>query len=565
MLNLGLVLHGAPLHPQSLAVTSRTTGRVVIIDVASGESVQTYATGSAPHEMATRPGAGLLWVPSYGGRGIVEIDVVTGDTRELAVQADSLHEVVVAPDGRRLWAVSETDSTIIEVDTRTGEVIGRLPHGLGLGHMLAASPDGTLLWVPDLWGHGVARIDRSTGEVRTIPTGTEAEDVVVAPDGSEVWITLVGSDEILILSAEGAEQARFPSAGDLPVKIRFSPDARQAWVSNNQSGVVAVFDRVTRERVASIAVGERPLGIAFSGDGTRAYVTRPGAAEIVEVDAVSFEVLRRIEAPPSPDGIEWIPALPVPDGVARFITPDGAIVFADLHRTAVEPARAFLLFFHQGGSSGRAEYRNVVPRLLASGYDIGVVDLPEGGNLFGGLNRAVQHSDGSTPGFCETYPAVEAALDWALVEAEGRPIVAVGSSYSGALVLQLAGRRTDGLAGVVGFSPASGGPMIECLGRTFTEGVELPILAIRPVSETSLPTVRDDLAALEEQGHRTWVARPGVHGASMLDPARVENSEATWDVFESWLSEVLEGGPHAYGEYLAPGLIDFHGPLRSPS
>jgi YVTN family beta-propeller protein len=545
LLLLELVVPGAALRAQSLAVTSRATGRVALIDVVTGELRRSYPTGPAPHEIAARPGAGLLWIPSYGGWGIVEIDLVAGETRTLATQADSLHEIVVAPGGRRLWAASETDSTILEIDARRGDIVGRLHHGLGLGRMLAASPDGGLLWVPDMRGGGVARIDRSTGEVRTMATGAAAEDVAVVPDGSEVWITLVGSDEVLVLDDEGIELARIPSGGDAPVEIRLTPDARQAWVANNRSGVVSVFDRVTRERLANIEVGERPRGLAFSEDGTRAYVTRPGAAEIVEVDADSFDVLRRLDAPASPDGIEWIPSLPVPSDVVRFAAVDGGIVFADLHRSPAERARAFFVLLHQGGSSGRAEYRNIVPRLLASGFDVGVVDLPEGGDLFGGLNRAVQHSDGSTPGFCETYPAVEAALDWALVEANGRPVVVLGSSYTGALALQLAGRRTDDLAGVAGFSPASGGPMTECLGRRFTEGIELPILAIRPESEMELATVEDDLAALEAQGHRIWVARPGVHGASMLDPARVANSEATWRVLESWLSEILDSGDGA--------------------
>lgn len=532
----------AALTAQSLAVTSRSTHRVVVIDLATLEVVREFETGAAPHELAHRAASGIVWVPSYGGSGVTEIDVVGSVTRTLAPTADSIHALAVGPGARRLWAASETDSTVVEIDGASGDEVRRWRHGLGLGHMVAASPGGAVLWVPDQDGRGAARIDRAAGEVRVTPLGVRAEAVAVAPDGSEVWMTGVDSDEVIVLDSLGGFLDRFPSGGDLPVKLVMSPDGSRVWVSNNRSGSVAVFDRAARERIGAVAVGDRPLGIAFSEDGARAYVTRPGAAEIVEIDAGRLEILRRIPTPPSPDGLVWLPALPGSDRTLRFPSADGATLYADLYRSAAPEPHGLMLLLHQGGSSGRAEYRNVIPRLLQSGWDALAVDLREGGGVHGGLNRTVQALPSVwAGGYCGVYPDVEAALDEALGHAGGRPVVVVGSSYSGALGLQLAGRRTGDLAGVAAFSPASAGPLADCLGRSFTAGVDLPILVVRPENEAAMETVQEQLAALAVQGHRTFVARPGVHGASMLDPLRVSNAEETWDVFEEWLENIRAG------------------------
>lgn len=537
---LPLLACAAGAHAQTLAVTSRTTGRVVHIDLATLEVVRTFETGASPHELAGLPGAAVVWTPSYEGRGVTEIDLLTGATRTLAAEAAVLHGVAVAPGAERLWVTSETDSTLLEVDPVTGSVVRRIRHGLGSGHMVAASPDGAVLWVPDLHGGGVARIDAATGRIRVIPLGRAAEGIEVSPDGSETWVTLVPSGEIVVLDRTGAQVARFPSGGAAPVKLRMQPGGARVWVSNNSSGVVSVFDRVQRARLADIAVGTRPLGIGFDETGRRAWVTRPGGAnEIVEIDTESFEVLRRFPGPPSPDGVVWIPPHPVPDSAVQFPLDSGVELFGDLYRHGEGPPHAMLLLLHQGGGSGRAEYRNIVPRLLAARFDVLTVDLPGGGDRFGGFNRTVRASDRPWTGYCGDYEYADAAVDQALALARGARVLVVGSSYTGALALQLAGRRTGDLLGVAAFSPAGGEPLAACPGPRYTEGVSLPILVVRPETEAERPSVEEDLATLARQGHQTWIARPGTHGASTLDPSRAARAEETWRVFDEWLRKVV--------------------------
>ena len=55
-----------------------------------------------------------------------------------------------------------------------------------------------------------------------------------------------------------------------------------------------------------------------------------------------------------------------------------------------------------------------------------------------------------------------------------------------------------------------------------------------------VPYVPGQIATHEQQGHRTYVADPAVHGSSMLNEARVgESVDTTWTVVLGFLEEVL--------------------------
>jgi hypothetical protein len=82
--------------------------------------------------------------------------------------------------------------------------------------------------------------------------------------------------------------------------------------------------------------------------------------------------------------------------------------------------------------------------------------------------------------------------------------------------------------------------MAGCMPEDVSADVRQPVLALRPAREMQVPYVPGQMALFEEQGHRTYVADPGVHGSSMLNEARVGASvDATWAVVLGFLRENL--------------------------
>lgn len=199
-----------------------------------------------------------------------------------------------------------------------------------------------------------------------------------------------------------------------------------------------------------------------------------------------------------------------------------------------------VVLFHQGGGSARGEYAFLVPRLLELGFDVVTPDLPGGGDRFGEANRTLARTpEAEGFGYCDALPDVTAVLRDAAAWKPDQPLIAWGSSYSGALVLHAAVQSgSPEIARVLAFSPASGEPMAGCAADDVADRLTLPVLVVRPESEAAIPTVQAQLERFAIAGHQTLVAVPGAHGSSTLNAERVEGDvEHVWEVVRGFLME----------------------------
>ncbi|MEN8375601.1 MAG: alpha/beta fold hydrolase [Gemmatimonadota bacterium] len=514
-----------------------------------------------PHEMVLSPDGARAYVAGYGSGVVSEVDLHTGAVlrRFDLARWGALHGIAIAERGDRIWVSAEEQESVLEIILETGELGRAHETARGRSHMVAVDRAGSRLYSPDMLDGVVTVFDLTTGAGSDVEAGAGAEGIAVTPDGAEVWVSNNRANTITVIDARTlAPVATLPSGGDTPVKLRISPDGSQAWVANNRSGEVAVFDVARRELIGTIAAGPRPLGIAFDANGARALVSLAGAAQVLVVDTETRGVVGRVPVGASPDGLAFVSAVSEGEGaragaaavqsvagVPEIVFPaaDGAMIYADIHRSG--RARApLLLMLHQGGASARGEYGPILPRLLEAGYDALAVDLRRGGDRFGGSNRTVAalgHND--TP-YCDVYPDVTAAFARALELADGAPVVAWGSSYSGTLALRLAADHPDRVAAVLAFSPASGGPLADCPANEQAERLAGPALVVRPVQEAAIPSVQEQLEIFAAAGHQTYVTDPGTHGSSTLVPERIEGGgdvERAWALVLEFLRQAVAG------------------------
>lgn len=220
------------------------------------------------------------------------------------------------------------------------------------------------------------------------------------------------------------------------------------------------------------------------------------------------------------------------DGVAIYGTSFGAELGADA---------PLILLFHQGGSNGRAEYEWIAPWLASQGYRSIAWDQRSGGeNYFGGQNRTVLGlPDGKSAGYCEAAPDLQAAVDYVIAEGFADDVVVWGSSYSAALVVRMAADNPETIAGVIAFSPPSGGPLSECLARDRISEVTVPVFVLRSASEMGSDSSFVQRDALTAAGARFFVVENGVHGSSMLVDARTEaDMSAVRQMVVDWLESL---------------------------
>jgi pimeloyl-ACP methyl ester carboxylesterase len=224
----------------------------------------------------------------------------------------------------------------------------------------------------------------------------------------------------------------------------------------------------------------------------------------------------------------------------KFVAADGVQVFADMYRSDAGMMAPIILLFHQAGSDARGEYTGIANRLIDNGYNVIAVDQRSGGDRFGGVNRTMANAVRQDYDYCDAYPDLDAALQYARAAGFDGNLAVWGSSYSAALVFQLGAKNADEVDAVLGFSPAAGEPLADCALAPYLKDLAMPALALRPQGEFELESVQAQMLDFAAHDVQTYVANPGVHGSSMLNAERVgESTEAAWTVVLKFLDTSL--------------------------
>jgi pimeloyl-ACP methyl ester carboxylesterase len=209
----------------------------------------------------------------------------------------------------------------------------------------------------------------------------------------------------------------------------------------------------------------------------------------------------------------------------RFAASDGVRVYAT-HASVGPRTRGLILLFHQAGSS-RAEYDRIAPRLNALGFGTLAVDQRSGG----GSNKTATEF-GQYASYLEALPDLEAALGWAHNEGKSERVIALGSSYSAALVFLLAAKHPGELAAVMAFSPDEYLRPITAV-RDAAKQVRVPVFVTSARNEAD--AAKRVLEAVAGGDRVQFVPKgEGIHGASALDLP--DGSAEYWKALKAFLA-----------------------------
>lgn len=176
--------------------------------------------------------------------------------------------------------------------------------------------------------------------------------------------------------------------------------------------------------------------------------------------------------------------------------------------------RAVVLLFHQANSS-KEEYATIAPRLVAAGFTALAIDQRSGGSLYGHNETAAGLH--TTPSYDQAKPDLLAALEWGVMQ--HLPVVLWGSSYSAALVFEVAAEHPSEVRAVVAFSPGEYLKDPRSVGHAAAR-VNVPIYVTSSSSAEEVRAAGTILAASPAKVKTQYVPRYGVHGASTLIESR---------------------------------------------
>lgn len=224
-----------------------------------------------------------------------------------------------------------------------------------------------------------------------------------------------------------------------------------------------------------------------------------------------------------------VAAAPMP---VTFKATDGVIVHG-LYDTPAHP-KALLLLFHQAGSS-KAEYATIAPRLVAAGFGTLAVDQRSGGSLYGPNETAA--ALGRPASYDEGRLDLEAALAWGVDHK--LPVALWGSSYSAALVLEVAAAHPRQVAAVLAFSPGEYLDNKRAVGAAAAK-LTIPLYVTSAANRSEVLAAADILKASPSRTKVQYQPQAGIHGSSTLIRARdPEGAAANWTAVLAFLRRVF--------------------------
>jgi DNA-binding beta-propeller fold protein YncE len=262
---------------------------VIDLALAAPAVVRTIDLGTyhRPHGAVFVGGGTTLLVTSETSQRLLIVDVAAGrvDTA-LATNGRGSHMVVSRRDGRRAWTANITDSSVTEYDVDARRTL-RTWHAAPANEGIAATPGGLELWVGSNTEHTVTVLDAVRGTALETLTGfgstyrlgiSRASGIAVVSDPvrNRIWLYDVASRsrraELDLSTVAGLPPAAAAAgaggapgeSGAGPEGVAFDPIVDFAYVTLHGVNQVIAVDLGARKIVGHGAVGAGPDGIAFS-------------------------------------------------------------------------------------------------------------------------------------------------------------------------------------------------------------------------------------------------------------------------------------------------------------
>ncbi len=221
--------------------------RIALVDRTTMESEELDIFFSQPHAMLMGAGGEYAYTASLGENRLASIEIAS-ERVELVDVDGPTHAIVqfaISPDGRWMAGSGEMSGQLLIFDLED-PAHPRLAQSIEVGHM--------------------------------------AFDPMFTPDGSQVWVPVKHTDDVVVVDTGSWEiVARISGEGlDAPHAILFSPDGGTAWISNNNKnphamhgpveddggdGAVVVVDTGTLEIERVIRLGRNVTGIGMRAGG----------------------------------------------------------------------------------------------------------------------------------------------------------------------------------------------------------------------------------------------------------------------------------------------------------
>ena len=296
----------------TLVVLNKSAATATFIDVASGTTVATLPTGRGPHELAiTTDGRWAVSTDYSGGNSLTVFDIENVSVERTIDLSEypRPHGAFFLRGDSILAVTSEGTQNVVLVHPLRGEIVAVIGTGAAGSHMVAVTGDGSTLYTGNIQAGTVSRLDVASGsKTGTFDVPAQPEAITVSRDGSEVWVGSNAEGVVSVVDTEtGGVDSRL-SGFEWPYRILIVEEQGLVVIPDLGGSVVRFVDYESRSDICALELpGQGPQGVALTHDQGTLFLSLSQAGQVAVIDLSSRQIVRRIEAGPSPDGIGWSP------------------------------------------------------------------------------------------------------------------------------------------------------------------------------------------------------------------------------------------------------------------
>lgn len=194
------------------AVGHGATGRVTVLELATGKIVGTWETGAPFSAMQFRSDGKQVWVAQPDRRMVTAVQALDGQMvvhLPVAVSADTLF---TSPDGGSLFVTGRDADALVVVEPYPAQVASTLPMGPRPGPMAAAA-DPPYLFVASRVASQVSVLDMTLRKVIAVTTvGGHPGLIEITPDQQYALVLNYDSGDMAIIRTTGIHARRQKTA-----------------------------------------------------------------------------------------------------------------------------------------------------------------------------------------------------------------------------------------------------------------------------------------------------------------------------------------------------------------
>ncbi len=302
------IIARAPVGPDPHEVIASSDGRTAyvsiygggryhalsVIDLVAQKALPDIDTGAlnGPHGLAFV--GGKLWFTAEGAKAVASYDPSSAKIDWIMGTGQSrTHMIYVTADEKQIYTTNVSSGTVSILEKITLPPMGPPPGMQTPAGAMHPSPQG-------------GSEPRTDWNQTVIAVGKGDEGFDVSPDGHELWTANAGDGTLSIIDLAGRKvtatlDAKVPSAN----RLKFTPDGKLVFITCLGSGDLVIYDAASRKELKRVKIGHGAAGILMDPEGARAFIACSPDNYIAILDLNTLEVTGHIDVGEEPDGLAW--------------------------------------------------------------------------------------------------------------------------------------------------------------------------------------------------------------------------------------------------------------------